>query len=60
MPGTKIKSHGGSDKAWVWSAVDFADEAQALEMFAIRFGSVESALPLSSLLHCTSMCSSFL
>lgn len=43
MPGTKITTHGGNEKAWVWSAMDFADEEQKLEMFAIRFGSVESA-----------------
>ena len=28
MPGTKIQEHGGSDKAMVWSCVDFADESQ--------------------------------
>ncbi|KXZ50015.1 hypothetical protein GPECTOR_18g169 [Gonium pectorale] len=43
MPGTKLQEHSGSDKAWVWSAVDFADEAQKIELFAVRFGSVEKA-----------------
>ncbi|EFJ43759.1 hypothetical protein VOLCADRAFT_76590 [Volvox carteri f. nagariensis] len=43
MPGTKLQEHSGSDKAWVWSAVDFADETQKIELFAVRFGSVEKA-----------------
>eukprot|EP01025_Chloroclados_australasicus_P028411 TRINITY_DN2816_c0_g1_i6.p1 TRINITY_DN2816_c0_g1~~TRINITY_DN2816_c0_g1_i6.p1 ORF type:complete len:235 (+),score=55.97 TRINITY_DN2816_c0_g1_i6:232-936(+) len=43
MPGTKISSHGGNDKAWVWSAMDFAEEKPTMEMLAIRFGSVEKA-----------------
>ena len=54
MPGTKISSHAGNDKAWVWSAVDFADEEQKVEMFAIRFGSVERAPPCS--LHSPAIC----
>jgi hypothetical protein len=53
MPGTSITSHGGNDKAWVWAALDFADETQKLETFAIRLGTVESALPTGLfLLHC--------
>ncbi|KAG2487841.1 hypothetical protein HYH03_013558 [Edaphochlamys debaryana] len=43
MPGTKLQEHSGSDKAWVWSAVDFAEEKQKIELFAVRFGSVERA-----------------
>ncbi|GFR52529.1 hypothetical protein Agub_g15102, partial [Astrephomene gubernaculifera] len=43
MPGTKLQEHAGNDKAWVWSAVDFADESQKVELFAVRFGSVEKA-----------------
>lgn len=42
MPGVKLQEHAGNDKAWVWSTVDFAEEAQKVELFAIRFGSVES------------------
>ena len=47
MPGTKLNSHGGNEKAWVWTAMDFADEEQKIEMLAIRLGSVESAQPLN-------------
>jgi len=42
MPNTKLQEHSGSEKAWVWSAVDFADEVQKPELFCIRFASVES------------------
>lgn len=42
MPGVTLQEHAGSDKAWVWSTVDFADESQKLELFCMRFGSVES------------------
>lgn len=44
VPGTKISTHGGNDKAWVWSALDFADGEQKMEMLAIRFGTAESML----------------
>eukprot|EP00798_Chlamydomonas_sp_ICE-L_P009743 gene9743-7618_t len=43
MPGTTLQEHAGSDKAWVWSAVDFSEGQQKIEMFCIRFGSVEKA-----------------
>lgn len=43
MPGTKLQEHSGSDKAWVWSTVDFAEEAQKMELFCMRFGSPERA-----------------
>jgi len=43
MPGTKLQEHSGSDKAWVWSAVDFAEEEQRVELFCIRFGTPEKA-----------------
>jgi Ran-binding protein 1 len=42
IPGTTLTEHSGSDKAWVWSAVDFAEGKQSVELFCIRFGSVES------------------
>ena len=41
MPGTKLAPHTGSDKAVVWSAVDFAEEAQSTELFCVRFGTPE-------------------
>lgn len=50
MPGTKITSHAGNEKAWVWTSVDFADEEQKIEMFAIRFGTIESTPSLPSLI----------
>lgn len=43
MPGTNLTEHSGSDKAWVYTTVDFADEEMRNEMFCIRFGSVEKA-----------------
>ncbi len=49
MPNTKLQEHTGSEKAWVWSAVDFADEVQKPELFCIRFASVESELSMDSL-----------
>jgi hypothetical protein len=45
MPGTKLQEHTGSEKAWVYSTVDFADEEQKPELFCIRFASVERASP---------------
>lgn len=43
MPNTKLQEHTGNEKAWVWSAVDFADEVQKPELFCIRFASVDRA-----------------
>uniref|UniRef100_A0A061S635 Ran-binding protein 1 n=1 Tax=Tetraselmis sp. GSL018 TaxID=582737 RepID=A0A061S635_9CHLO len=43
MPGTRLEEHSGSDKTWVYTTVDFAEEEMKSEMFAIRFGSVEKA-----------------
>lgn len=42
MPTSKLQEHTGSDKAWVWSAVDYADGEHKVELFCIRFGSPES------------------
>jgi hypothetical protein len=42
MPNAKLQEHTGSDKAWVWSCVDFAEGKQEVELFCIRFGSAES------------------
>jgi Ran-binding protein 1 len=43
LPGTKVQEHSGSEKAMVWSCVDFADEVQRPELFCIRFASPERA-----------------
>eukprot|EP00873_Tetraselmis_striata_P004032 jgi/Tetstr1/424296/TSEL_014864.t1 len=43
MPGTNLTEHSGSDKAWVYTTVDFAEEEMRSEMFCLRFGSVEKA-----------------
>lgn len=51
MPGTKLTEHIGSDKAWVWSTMDFASEVQKMELFCIRFASKERAPLLSSPKH---------
>jgi len=47
MPGTSLQPHAGSDKAWVWSAVDFSEGEQKVELFCLRFGSVEKAQDFS-------------
>jgi Ran-binding protein 1 len=46
MPTSKLQEHTGSDKAWVWSAVDYADGEHKVELFCIRFGTPESKWPL--------------
>jgi hypothetical protein len=51
MPGTKVQEHGGSDKAMVWSCVDFADESQRMELFCIRFASAERAQQFQAAYH---------
>ena len=42
-PGTNLSPHMDSEKCFVWSAMDYADEEPKAEMFCIRFGSVEKA-----------------
>ncbi|XP_077472520.1 E3 SUMO-protein ligase RanBP2 isoform X2 [Stigmatopora argus] len=39
----KLKSNAGSDKSWVWNAVDYADEKPKPEQLAIRFKTVDEA-----------------
>eukprot|EP00735_Rhodelphis_limneticus_P014785 TRINITY_DN8867_c0_g1::TRINITY_DN8867_c0_g1_i1::g.19052::m.19052 TRINITY_DN8867_c0_g1::TRINITY_DN8867_c0_g1_i1::g.19052 ORF type:complete len:238 (+),score=65.09,sp/P43487/RANG_HUMAN/55.15/4e-42,Ran_BP1/PF00638.13/2.1e-40,Ran_BP1/PF00638.13/2.2e+03,WH1/PF00568.18/0.13 TRINITY_DN8867_c0_g1_i1:38-715(+) len=39
----ELKPHAGSDRAWVWTAQDFADGVQSEEVLAIRFGGPEGA-----------------
>ena len=43
MPGTKLQEHCGSEKTWVYSTVDFAEEEMKMELFALRFANVERA-----------------
>lgn len=38
-----LKPNSGSDKSWVWNAVDYADEEPKPEHLAIRFKSVDEA-----------------
>eukprot|EP00899_Mesostigma_viride_P011410 jgi/Mesvir1/2026/Mv16550-RA.1 len=42
-PLTELKEHAGSDKAWVWQTMDYADGEQKDELFTMKFGSVDSA-----------------
>ena len=48
MPGTKLAPHAGSDKAVVWSTVDFSEEEQKMEMFCLRFASPERAVEFTA------------
>ncbi|CAG9464178.1 unnamed protein product [Pedinophyceae sp. YPF-701] len=43
IPGTDMQPHSGSDKAWVWCTLDYAEGEMRNEMFAVRFGSAEKA-----------------
>lgn len=42
VPSIRMQEHAGNDKSCVWHAMDFSDGELKEEMFAIRFGSVES------------------
>ena len=42
MPGTKLQEHTGSDKAWVWSTMDFASEEHRMELFCLKLPSPAS------------------
>ncbi len=46
MPGTKLQEHTGSDKAWVWSTMDFASEEQRMELFCLKLPSPASTYHL--------------
>ena len=41
---TLLKPNAGSDKSWVWNAIDYADEQPKPEQLAIRFKTAEEAL----------------
>ncbi|RVE58148.1 hypothetical protein OJAV_G00206390 [Oryzias javanicus] len=42
-PDMLLKPNAGSDKSWVWNAIDYADEEPKPEQLAIRFKTVEEA-----------------
>ncbi|CAK0863581.1 unnamed protein product, partial [Prorocentrum cordatum] len=39
----RLEKNADSDKIWVWSALDWADEEQSAEKFGLKFGNVEVA-----------------
>ncbi|XP_067842272.1 E3 SUMO-protein ligase RanBP2 isoform X2 [Heptranchias perlo] len=39
----KLKPNAGSDKSWVWCALDYADEMQKPEQLAVRFKTADEA-----------------
>ena len=41
---TLLKPNAGSDKSWVWNAIDYADEEPKPEQLAIRFKTAEEAV----------------
>ncbi|XP_069053739.1 E3 SUMO-protein ligase RanBP2 isoform X2 [Lepisosteus oculatus] len=43
MPDMVLKPNAGSDKSWVWHAIDYADEMPKPEQLAIRFKTAEEA-----------------
>uniref|UniRef100_A0A4W5RNB2 E3 SUMO-protein ligase RanBP2 n=1 Tax=Hucho hucho TaxID=62062 RepID=A0A4W5RNB2_9TELE len=43
-PDMLLKPNAGSDKSWVWNAVDYADEEPRPEQLAIRYKTEEEAL----------------
>ncbi|KAL6049052.1 Ran-specific GTPase-activating protein [Balamuthia mandrillaris] len=42
-PAMKLGENVGSDRSWVWTAVDFADQEPKEEVLAIRFANTEHA-----------------
>ncbi|XP_077393832.1 E3 SUMO-protein ligase RanBP2 [Festucalex cinctus] len=40
----KLRPNAGSEKSWVWNAIDYADEKPKYEQLAIRFKTIEEAL----------------
>ncbi|XP_064413670.1 E3 SUMO-protein ligase RanBP2 isoform X3 [Latimeria chalumnae] len=44
----KLKPNSGSDKSWVWHAMDYADEVPKSEHFAIRFKTADEATHFKS------------
>ena len=48
-PQVELESMGGSEKAWVFNAVDFADEEEKKETFGIRFKNAEIGMGVDDL-----------
>ncbi|XP_077435417.1 E3 SUMO-protein ligase RanBP2 [Vanacampus margaritifer] len=44
----KLRPNAGSEKSWVWNAIDYADEKPKSEQLAIRFKTIEEALLFKS------------
>ncbi|XP_035376438.1 E3 SUMO-protein ligase RanBP2 isoform X3 [Electrophorus electricus] len=42
-PDMVLKPNAGSDKSWVWHAIDYADEMPKMEQLAIRFKTADEA-----------------
>ena len=43
LPHLELKPHTGSDRAMIWSAVDFADGTESHEVLSVKFRSAEVA-----------------
>lgn len=43
LPQYKLQENVGSDRSWVWSCPDFAEDQPTDEVFAIRFANSENA-----------------
>ncbi|KAL0963548.1 hypothetical protein UPYG_G00307810 [Umbra pygmaea] len=43
-PDMLLKPNAGSDKSWVWNAIDYADEEPRTEQLAIRYKTADEAL----------------
>jgi len=42
-PYCELRANCGSDKAWVWTAQDYADGKMEVERFCLKFGTLDSA-----------------
>ena len=44
QPTTELKENAGSDRSWVWQAMDYSEEKEEMSVLAIRFANSENAL----------------